>query len=252
MLCSRLSAAASAAAFMLAELVYVGLHAKPLAPLLPGRGAGRADRAFLRTYTTAAYFSSELALLALVASVSPARAALPRAVAGVHCRLPPNLRRSGARIHGYSKKEQGKRKADVKAQHKTYSRHMEDKVIPEEWLEEKEQLKEMLQELGLSDEEEGGGWEAAAAAKDAKERRLPRRWRTRRRHQANAAKRKGDAKAVSVATHKDATVKKLQAKIRELEKRSAAQLEISEEATQAAPNQSKAGRLQLKNLRYRT
>ncbi|KAK9819152.1 hypothetical protein WJX81_003630, partial [Elliptochloris bilobata] len=84
LLCSRLSAAASAAAFLLAELVYVGLHAKPLAPLLPGRGAGRADRAFLHTYTTAAYFSSELALLALLASVSPARAALPRAVAGVH------------------------------------------------------------------------------------------------------------------------------------------------------------------------
>ncbi|KAK9839460.1 hypothetical protein WJX81_003673 [Elliptochloris bilobata] len=53
--------------------------------------------------------------------------------------------------------------------------------------------------------------------------------------QANAAKRKDDAKAVRVARHKDATVKKLQAMIRELEKWSAAQLESIEEATQAAP-----------------
>lgn len=51
----------------------MGVHAKPLAPLLPGRGRGRADRDFLQTYTTMAFFASELALFALLGLVSPAR-----------------------------------------------------------------------------------------------------------------------------------------------------------------------------------
>ena len=69
----RLGPAASAAALLLVEVVYVGVHAKPLAPLLPGRGRGRADRGFLETYTTAAFFGSELALFALLGLASPAR-----------------------------------------------------------------------------------------------------------------------------------------------------------------------------------
>ena len=69
----RLSSGASAAALLLVEVVYVGVHAKPLAPLLPGRGRGRADRGFLETYTTAAFFASELALFALLGLASPAR-----------------------------------------------------------------------------------------------------------------------------------------------------------------------------------
>ena len=73
LLLRRLSPAASSAALLLVELVYVALHAKPLAPLLPGRGRGRADRCFLETYTTAAFFASELALLALLGLASPAR-----------------------------------------------------------------------------------------------------------------------------------------------------------------------------------
>ena len=63
----RLGASASAAVLLLVELVYVGLHFKPLEPLLPG-SSGVADRGFLHAYTSAAFFSSELALLLLQSS----------------------------------------------------------------------------------------------------------------------------------------------------------------------------------------
>ena len=68
----RLGASASAAALLLVELVYVGLHFKPLEPLLPG-SSGVADRGFLHAYTSAAFFSSELALLLLLGTVQPFR-----------------------------------------------------------------------------------------------------------------------------------------------------------------------------------
>lgn len=68
----RLGASASAAALLLVELVYVGLHFKPLEPLLPG-SSGVADRGFLHAYTSAAFFSSELALLLLLGTAQPFR-----------------------------------------------------------------------------------------------------------------------------------------------------------------------------------
>ncbi|KAK9839440.1 hypothetical protein WJX81_002176 [Elliptochloris bilobata] len=90
------------------------------------------------------------------------------------------LETEGPRIHGYSKKEQGKRKSDVKAQHETYSRYTEDKTIPEDWLEEKEQLKEMPQELGVAHTCAGsasGARRSAARSRPAAARRLKQRRR---------------------------------------------------------------------------
>ena len=80
----RLGASASAAALLLVELVYVGLHFKPLEPLLPG-SAGVADRGFLRAYTSAAFFASELALLLLLGTAQPFRC--PRVFAVQHLTL---------------------------------------------------------------------------------------------------------------------------------------------------------------------
>lgn len=62
-----------AAAFLVAEALYVCLHLKPLEPLLL-RGTG-VDEPFLRDFTTGAYFASELALFCLLAFVSPIRSA---------------------------------------------------------------------------------------------------------------------------------------------------------------------------------
>ena len=62
-----------AAAFLVAEALYVCLHLKPFEPLLL-RGTG-VDEPFLRDFTTGAYFASELALFCLLAFVSPIRSA---------------------------------------------------------------------------------------------------------------------------------------------------------------------------------
>ncbi len=78
------------------ELVHLGLHAKPLQPLLPARPRV-ADRRFLRRFTTGAFFASELALLALLAAASPVRRGRP-----AHQRWPaagPTLTRRTAAEH---------------------------------------------------------------------------------------------------------------------------------------------------------
>ena len=91
----RCGALLSAAALLLVELEHLGLHAKPLQPLLPAR-ARVADRRFLRRYTTAAFFASELALLALLAAASPVRRAAGPLISGA---AGPTLTRRSAAEH---------------------------------------------------------------------------------------------------------------------------------------------------------
>jgi hypothetical protein len=58
-------------AFLAAEALYIGLHVKPLLPLV--FRSLQPDIGFLTSYTTAAYFGSELALILLLALASPIR-----------------------------------------------------------------------------------------------------------------------------------------------------------------------------------
>ena len=53
------------------QLLYVGLHLKPLAPLTSR--SSPVDEIFLRQFTTGRYFASELFLLWLLAFASPIR-----------------------------------------------------------------------------------------------------------------------------------------------------------------------------------
>ena len=60
-----------AALFLAAECLYTWLHLRPLKPLILAENA--ADEAFLRDFTTGAYFASELFLFCLLAFASPVR-----------------------------------------------------------------------------------------------------------------------------------------------------------------------------------
>lgn len=61
-------------AFLAVEAVYIALHVKPLAPLISGQQQDSDERhGFLRTFTVASYFASELALFWLLAYASPIR-----------------------------------------------------------------------------------------------------------------------------------------------------------------------------------
>ena len=66
----RSSLRAQTLAFLSVEAVYIALHVKPLVPLVSGQ---QLDTAFLRTFTVAGYFASELALFWLLAYASPIR-----------------------------------------------------------------------------------------------------------------------------------------------------------------------------------
>ncbi|KAK9817602.1 hypothetical protein WJX74_010542 [Apatococcus lobatus] len=72
-----------ASAFLTTELLYAGLHVKPLSPLLNAQDT-KPDTAFMRTFTNPAYFASETALLAIVALYSPIRQQVPSAVFLIH------------------------------------------------------------------------------------------------------------------------------------------------------------------------
>ncbi len=56
------------------EAVYIWLHTKPLAPLLATSPVpAQPDASFLETFTTGAYFATEVVLFWLLAFASPIR-----------------------------------------------------------------------------------------------------------------------------------------------------------------------------------
>jgi hypothetical protein len=72
-------------ALLALEAGYVTLHAWPLAPLARPAATRVPDAAFMATFTTPGFFASELLLLALLWSASPAvRAAVPVWALGAH------------------------------------------------------------------------------------------------------------------------------------------------------------------------
>ena len=60
--------------FLMTQLLYVGLHLKPLAPLISD--SSPVNETFLRQLTIGQYFASELFLLWLLAFASPIRLVL--------------------------------------------------------------------------------------------------------------------------------------------------------------------------------
>lgn len=82
------------AVFLAAEVAYLGLHVRPLLPLLPTlwheRGSdgshppAAVDSRWMQCFTASHFFASECALLSLVALASPISGELPAAVAGTH------------------------------------------------------------------------------------------------------------------------------------------------------------------------
>ncbi|KAK3256441.1 hypothetical protein CYMTET_34423, partial [Cymbomonas tetramitiformis] len=74
------------AAFTLVEFVYIGLHVRPLAPLLQGQkdaGSGT-DELWMRCFTSSHFFLSECSLLTLLAFASPLSSTLPRLAVCTH------------------------------------------------------------------------------------------------------------------------------------------------------------------------
>jgi len=68
----------------LIEAGYVTLHAWPLAPLLLPGQKRRADQAFMRTFTTPAFFASELVLLSTLFACTAVRTSVPGFALGAH------------------------------------------------------------------------------------------------------------------------------------------------------------------------
>jgi len=84
----HLAAPAGTALLFGAEAVFALLHFEPLAPLFRRRAAGepRADVGFMRAFTTARFFATELALIGVACSCTEivGGRGLPRAVPAVH------------------------------------------------------------------------------------------------------------------------------------------------------------------------
>ena len=82
----HLAAPAGTALLFGAEAVFALLHFEPLAPLLRRQPQPRADVGFMRAFTTARFFATELALIGVACSCTEivGGGGLPRAVPAVH------------------------------------------------------------------------------------------------------------------------------------------------------------------------